>query len=65
MSNHHEVTMVSNPFGARSRKQFNIEQPYTATESNLNWFKEWRKDDYLLVDYIKTKEYYYEESYAF
>ncbi len=53
------VALPKDPFLKRSRDQFDIEQSYFISDENLEWFKEkFRKDDYVLLDYIKTRPYY-------
>lgn len=55
----YQVTPPSDPFLRRSRDQFKIEQSYFITEDNLEWFKEkFRKEDYILLDYVREQSYY-------
>jgi len=58
MKNEFNVQMNEDPYIARTRAQFNISQSYEVSEKNLEWFKEWRCEDYKLVEYIKTRPYY-------
>lgn len=62
MQNYFNITMPEDPFLARSRKQFDIEQSYEASANNLDWFINYfRADDYKLINYIKQQNYYYEK----
>lgn len=52
------LTMNEDPYVARKRSQFTLPQSYDVSEDNLVWFKNWRAEDYKLVEYIKTRPYY-------
>lgn len=52
------VNMPDDPFLARSRKQFNIAQSYDCSSENMKFFKEMRKEDYKLIEYIISGKNY-------
>jgi FkbM family methyltransferase len=58
MKSHFDIDMPTDPFLARSRDQFGIEQSYQASDQNIHFFKQFRKDDIDLVNYIITRDYY-------
>jgi hypothetical protein len=60
ISNYYGFQMPKDPFQSRSRAQFEIEQSYKCSNENLDWFSNhFRKEDYELIEYIKTQPYYY------
>lgn len=61
MKDKYNIDMPTEPFKARSRKQFDIPQSYNISADNKKWFtEEFRAKDYELIDYIKNQKYYYE-----
>lgn len=58
MKNEYNITMHTDPYIARTREQFDIEQSYDITPENLAWFKQWRSEDYALIEYITQQPYY-------
>ena len=54
------LDLHTDPFLARSRKQFSIPQSYEVSEENSGWFKDhFKAEDYMLIDYIKQQPYFY------
>ena len=59
MKSVYNLDMPKDPFRQRSRKLFDIDQPYNVTGKNRLWFEnEYRKEEYELIAYIKTRPYY-------
>jgi hypothetical protein len=54
------IHLPKDPFKQRSRKLFKIRQSYDITHSNKVWFEEQRKEEYALLDYIRSRDYFYE-----
>lgn len=54
-------SMPEDPFLKRSRSLFDRYQSYDVTDDNLQWFQNWAAEDYRLVEYIRTREYYYQD----
>jgi hypothetical protein len=52
------LDMPTDPFFARTRALFDLEQSYDVSQENAAWFRTWRKDDYDVLDYIRTRPYY-------
>jgi hypothetical protein len=47
------------PFRARRRDLFNIQQSYEISQENLQWFRDvYRRDDYELIEHIRQQPYY-------
>lgn len=62
MGNYFNIEMPTDPFLARTREQFSIEQSYESSDNNLDWFvNQFRVDEYELIEYIKQRPYYYEK----
>lgn len=57
---HFGLVVPQDPFRRRSRKLFKKEQSYDITPENLEWFEYHRKNEYELLDYIRTRPYFYE-----
>ena len=56
----YDVELPQDPFRKRSRDLFKRPQTYAITPANRVWFEqEFRKDDYELIAYIKTRDFYY------
>lgn len=55
---HHNIQLPTDSFLRRSRSQFDREQTYAISKSNLKWFKQWRKADYELIEHIVAQSYY-------
>lgn len=59
MRNHFDITMPTEPFLARNRKQFTMPQSYYWTESDQQYFQnQLYAQDYELLAYIKQQPYY-------
>ena len=59
MSNVYSIKMPTDPFKMRSRALFNTAQSYKVSGINRDWFEnEYRKQDYDLIKYIKTRPYW-------
>lgn len=59
MQNHFDIEMPTQPFLARTRKQFDIPQSYDISPGNREYFtKELYSEDYELIEYIKQQPYY-------
>lgn len=57
----YNINLPTDPFKRRSRALFNFEQTYELSPQNRSWFEnEFRKQDYEIIAYIKTRNYYYE-----
>lgn len=55
------LTLSSDPFIRRSRDQYDFVQDYAVDQENTEWFKSvFRRTDYQLVEYIKTRHYYFD-----
>jgi hypothetical protein len=56
----YDVQLPQDPFRKRSRQLFSRPQTYSISPANRVWFeKEFRRQDYELIAYIKTRPYYY------
>lgn len=57
----YNIQLPTDPFKKRSRALFDIYQSYAISPQNRTWFEnEFRKNDYAIIAYIKTRPYYYE-----
>jgi len=57
----YNLKLPKDPFRKRSRQLFDRNQTYAISPQNEHWFKnQFRKKDYELIAYIKTRPYYYE-----
>ena len=57
----YQIELPQDPFRKRSRQLFDMPQSYSISPQNKVWFeREFRKQDYELIAYIKTRPYYYE-----
>jgi len=55
------ISLPKDPFRKRSRALFNQSQTYKISPENRVWFeREFRREDYELIKYIKTRPYYHE-----
>ena len=54
----YNIELPTDPFLARSRKQFELEQSYDISPDNLEWFMQWREQDYQLIEYIRKQDYF-------
>jgi len=54
----YNIDLPTDPFIARTRSQFDQEQSYDISPDNLEWFMQWRKQDYDLVEYIRKQDYF-------
>lgn len=60
MQNIYGITMPTDPFRKRSRALFDKPQSYRVSTKNRTWFEqEFRRADYELIAYIKTRPYWY------
>ena len=60
MSEVYDIELPKDPFRKRSRELFDIPQSYEISTANRIWFERiFRKQDYELISYIKTRPYYY------
>ena len=60
MKNIFGMFLTRDPFKQRSRKLFDKQQSYDISPVNKDWFEQHRKHEYELLDYIRTREYFYE-----
>lgn len=59
MKNHFDIDMPTDPFLARNRAQFDIEQSYECSEQNQDWFvNQLHAVDYDLIAHIKQQSYW-------
>lgn len=59
MLDQYGIKMPTDPFYRRDRSLFEIPRDDAISEENLVWFREeWRRHDYELIDYIRSRPYY-------
>jgi hypothetical protein len=58
MQGRYGVSITQDPFLRRSRQVFDLDQSYEISAENFQWFREvFRKPDYDLIDYIRSRSY--------